>query len=148
LTGICIHSVLEEELRLGTYHRNIFDRYIETFNNIKVIAWDPSSESESESILLDIGDLEKKYGYGESLCLVYCKYNHNVIASSNVKHIINFCVQNDIVYITTEDMLYKALQKGLMTFDECEEFIRTLIKQDSYLSIRSMDEYVPREIML
>ncbi|MDD4639477.1 MAG: hypothetical protein PHT63_06965, partial [Bacteroidales bacterium] len=96
----------------------------------------------------NIGDLENKYGYGESLCLVYCKYNHNVIASSNVKHIINFCVQNDIVYITTEDMLYKALQKGLMTFDECEEFIRTLIKQDSYLSIRSMDEYVPREIML
>ena len=45
-------------------------------------------------------------GKGESACMVYCRDNQDVLGSSNLKDIREYCSQNQITYLTTLDFLY------------------------------------------
>lgn len=75
--------------------------------------------------------LRKRYGLGESASMVYCKYNQDVIASSNITEITHYCQSNDIQYVTTMDFLYKALKSGVLTEEECNEFVTKVIIANS-----------------
>jgi len=45
--------------------------------------WEPINEERKEFFIL-----QKKYGLGESAAMVYCKYRNDVLASSNLKDIV------------------------------------------------------------
>ena len=70
-------------------------------------------------------------GKGESACLVYCRYNKDILASSNLKDILRYCDFHKIEYIKTEDILYEGFKKGVLTESGCDEFINTIKRKGS-----------------
>ena len=62
-------------------------------------------------------------GKGESACMAYCKFNKDVIGSSNLKDIKQYCTDNNIEYLTTLDFINAAFEKGILDEGECDYFI-------------------------
>ena len=59
-------------------------------------------------------------GRGESACMVYCLYHHDVVGSSNTKDVTAYCDEKGITYLTTCDFLFYAIRRGLLTKAEAE----------------------------
>jgi len=70
----------------------------------------------------------------------------DVIASSNIKDITEYCSQNGITWITTMDFLWKALTSKLLTEEECNEFIKRVIEGSSKLPVKNIKEFHPRNL--
>ena len=81
------------------------------------------------------GDL----GKGESAIMAYCRYNDDVLASSNLTDINNYCEEHGITYLTTMDILAEAFRVNLLTEAECDEFIITVKRKGSRL-IKGVDK--------
>lgn len=81
-------------------------------------------------------------GRGESACMVYCLYHHDVVGSSNTKDVTAYCEENGITYLTTCDFLYYAIKRGLMTKEEAEVFICEVRRMGSFPQIVDFDRYV------
>lgn len=95
-----------------------------------------------KQILVEYVRLKNKgYGKGESACMAYCLFNKDVIASSNLKDIKDYCNQNNITYLTTMDFLEEALLKSLLSIQECDKFISQVLSKGSKLPCKSMAEY-------
>jgi hypothetical protein len=96
----------------------------------------------------DLIDYEYEYlkslgkGTGESACMAYAKrYKDNIIASSNLKDLLPYCENNHIPYLTTIDFLCAALQKGLYSVADCNDFIAKVLSKGSILPIQKMEDY-------
>jgi len=85
-------------------------------------------------------------GRGESACMVYCLYHHDVVGSSNTKDVTVYCEENGITYLTTCDFLYYAIKRGLMTKEEAEVFICEVRRMGSFPPIVDFDRYVCSKI--
>ncbi len=85
-------------------------------------------------------------GRGESACMVYCKFNNDVVGSSNTNDITQYCDDNGITYLTTNDFLSYAIQRKLLTKEEAEEFIHNVRSMGSYPPIVDFDKYVCTKI--
>ena len=83
---------------------------INLLKNIQLVEFAPKGD-----MLREYSLLLRERGKGESACMVYCKYNHDVLGSSNLKDITDYCQANDIVYLTTIDFLYFAIKRNLMS---------------------------------
>ena len=113
--------------------KNQLDAQINLLGNIKVVKYTPKGAE-----MIEFAKLLRNIGKGESACLAYCNFNHNVIGSSNLSDIKNYCEANQITYLTTLDFLYLAIQKGIMSGSEADDFIQTVIRKDSKLPNISM----------
>lgn len=85
-------------------------------------------------------------GKGESAGMAYCRYTKDVLASSNLKDIIDYCKMYDIVYITTMDFIAEAFKNKTLNENECDEFIRT-VKDKGGRLIKGIDrirDYITR----
>jgi hypothetical protein len=80
-------------------------------------------------------------GKGESACMAYCKYNKDVIGSSNLKDIKKYCKDNGIQYLTTMDFINTAFNKKILTESECDEFIYNVISKGSKLPFNKFKKY-------
>ncbi|MGJ5642815.1 hypothetical protein [Formosa sp. S-31] len=87
-------------------------------------------------------------GDGESACLAYVRYTKNIIASSNLKDIKNYCNLHDIEYLTTMDFLCHALNTGIFTIERCNTFIEKVLQKKGKLPVRKMEDYTCREITI
>jgi hypothetical protein len=85
-------------------------------------------------------------GDGESACLAVARFKNNIIASSNLKDISQYCKLHTIDYLTTMDFLCVALNSHLLTSDECNEFISKVIRKGSKLPVLNMALYKCRPI--
>lgn len=85
-------------------------------------------------------------GRGESACMVYCLYHHDVVGSSNTKDVTAYCQEKGITYLTTCDFLYYAIQRGLMTKAEADDFISRVRNMGSFPPIVDFDTYVCTKI--
>lgn len=85
-------------------------------------------------------------GKGESACMVYCKFNNDVVGSSNTKDITQYCDDNGITYLTTNDFLFYAIQRKLMTKEDAEEFIQKVRSMGSFPPIVDFDKYICTKI--
>lgn len=85
-------------------------------------------------------------GRGESACMVYCLYHHDVVGSSNTKDVTAYCDENGITYLTTCDFLFYAIERGLMTKDEADAFIREVRSMGSFPPMVDFDTYVCTKI--
>lgn len=86
--------------------------------------------------------LKTKFGRGESACMAYCKFTNNVIGSSNLKDISDYCEQNGVTYLTTIDFLYYAIRRGLMSVDEAQQFVVEVVAKGSKLPFVDFSTYV------
>ncbi len=86
--------------------------------------------------------LTQRYGRGESACMAYCRFTHNVIGSSNLKDIKNYCATHGITNLTTIDFLYYAVQRGKMTAQEANDFVADVKAKGSKLPDVDFATYV------
>lgn len=80
-------------------------------------------------------------GDGESACLAYVRYTNNIIGSSNLKDIKNYCSLHNIELLTTMDFLCEALQKRILTEAQCNDFITRVLHAGSKLPVRKISDY-------
>ena len=81
-------------------------------------------------------------GKGESACMAYCRFNHDVVGSSNLRDIADYCKENKIVYLSTLDFLYYGIQRSVFSKEAAVEFIKRVNSQNSRVPEVDFDTYV------
>jgi predicted nucleic acid-binding protein len=132
---VIVDVVKNELLRSGQIVTQV-SNFI-SFNSIEVLTF-PTDNFE---ILREFSRLKKRFGDGESACMAIAKFQRHIIASSNLRDIKLYCENNKIMYKTTMDILMDALDKEMLTEDECNEFISQVKKRNSKLPVNTIDEY-------
>lgn len=113
------------------------DNQIHFLGKIKIVTYSPKGEE-----MVEFAKLSRDKGKGESACLAYCRYNQNVIGSSNLRDIQTYCKEHSIIYLSTLDFLYFAIKKGFINTTEADSFIHEVVNKDSRLPIIPMHTYV------
>lgn len=85
-------------------------------------------------------------GDGESACLAYVRYTNNIIASSNLKDIKQYCSLHKIQYLTTMDFLCEALRIGYYDLKRCNDFISEVVNKKGKLPVKKMEDYLCKTI--
>ena len=102
-------------------------------------------------------DIKKEYlhikklmfkGDGEAACLAVVRYSKDILASSNLKDIADYCKRHQITYLTTMDFLCQAIKINLLNEKDCDFFIQKVLQAGSRLPVKSMEKYKCREIEL
>lgn len=132
------HVVLDVVYKEIVSIQNQLDNQMHFFKNISLEEFSPSRE-----MLHEYAVLSATRGKGESACMAYCRFTNNVIGSSNINDIKEYCKFNKITYLTTLDFLYYAFKRGKMTADECTKFIEAVQANGSRLPMVDITEYVP-----
>lgn len=114
------------------------DRQIHFLKNIALEHFEPKGE-----MLAEYATLRKLFGKGESACMAYCRFTNNVIGSSNLKDIKEYCEHQKITYLTTTDFLYFAFVRGKMSAEECSQFLVDVTEKGSKLPMVDIMEYSP-----
>lgn len=122
--------------------RTQIDNQMALLKNITLQAFAPRGE-----MLCEYARLRSKFGKGESACMAYCLFTHNVIGSSNLRDIREYCEAKQIVYLTTLDFLWYAWQKGLLTSAEISTFIAEVKQKGSKLPEVEIEKYVCKTIL-
>lgn len=94
------------------------------------------------NVFREYNQLKKKFGKGESACMAYCRYNKDVIGSSNLKDIKQYCEDNSIIYLTTMDFLAEAYRTGKMDEAACDFFIYNVKLKGSRLPFNTIAEFL------
>lgn len=100
--------------------------------------------SASNGIIREYLTLKKLRGKGESACMAWCRFNNDILASSNLKDIHHYCKLHNIQYLTTMDFLLEAFMKKLLTESECDEFIYNVKSKGSKLPVNTINEYIEK----
>lgn len=93
-------------------------------------------------VVKEYAKLKRKFGPGESACMAYCKYNKDILASSNLSDIKQYCKDNNIQYLTTMDFLAEAYKKGILDEAGCDYFIYNVKSRGSKLPNDSIKDYL------
>ena len=132
-----ILDVVYEEVSKQRATKVLIDNTLQFFGTrISSIKFSPKGESMKE-----YAKLLRTLGKGESACMVYCRDNNDVLGSSNLRDIKDYCVNNGITYLTTLDFLYYAYMPKKMTKEECDSFIADVVNKDSKLPCVDISEY-------
>lgn len=85
-------------------------------------------------------------GRGESACMVYCLYKHDVVGSSNTRDVATYCDEHNIIYLTTNDFLFYGICRGVITKKDASEFVSTVRAKGSFPPIVDFDTYICTKI--
>jgi predicted nucleic acid-binding protein len=133
-------KAVHEELLLDI--RTQIDNQIALLKNITLIPFTPRGE-----MLREYAMLKSRFGKGESACMAYCLFTHNVIGSSNLRDIRTYCQEKQIAYLTTIDFLWYAWQKSMLTPAEISAFINEVKQKGSKLPEVDIEKYVCETIL-
>ena len=134
-----ILDIVYNEVTVNKSSKALIDNTLNFFGNrISLIQFSPKGESR-----LEYAKLISTLGRGESACMVYCRDNYDVLGSSNLRDIREYCEKNMITYLTTLDFLYYAYVRKKMTEDECKLFITEVNSKGSRLPAVDILTYVP-----
>lgn len=137
------YIVLDKVYDELTAVRNHLDNQILYFKNIRKVVFAPTSE-----MVREYANLKTSFGDGESACMTYCRFTSNIIGSSNLRDIKNYCADHGITYLTTLDFLYYAWYRMLLTDQECIAFIYDVTSKGSRLPmIQSITQYRPNVML-
>lgn len=107
--------------------------------NIREVKFGQSAEERREFARL----VSQLYlGKGESACMAYCRFNHDVVGSSNLRDIADYCKENKIVYLTTLDFLYYGIKRSVFSKKVAAEFVNLVNSQNSRVPDVDFDTYV------
>ena len=133
-------EAVHEELLSGI--RTQIDNQILLLKNITLLPFAPRGE-----MLREYAMLRSQFGKGESACMAYCLFTHNVIGSSNLRDIRAYCEEKQITYLTTMDFLWYAWKKGMLTTEEVNTFINEVKQKGSKLPDVEIEKYVCKTIL-
>lgn len=136
-----ILDVVYEEVTVNKAMKTQIDNTLNFFaSRIANVKFDPKGESRLEYARLRSTLL---LGKGESACMVYCRDNKDVLGSSNLKDIKEFCASHQIPYLTTVDFLYYAFIRKKMTKEDVDVFIAEVVAKGSKLPSVDIEKYIP-----
>ena len=133
-----------EHVVLSTVYEEIksiqdqLDKQIHFLHNISKEQFNPTGE-----MLAEYARLLQTFGKGESACMAYCRFTQNVIGSSNLKDIKEYCERQQITYLTTLDFLYYAKVRGKLSSADCDQFIKVVIAKGSKIPQLDIEQYLP-----
>lgn len=130
---LCLLEKVYKELKYGV------KSYVDQMITYKLIS--EKSIEEDNNIYLETIKLSSKLGIGESACLAYARFKNEVIASSNLSDIAEYCNSHQIDYMTTMDLLVIALDKKIMTAKECNQFITKVRSRKSNILVVEIKHY-------
>lgn len=134
-------DVVYEEVTVNRQTKTQIDNTLHFMpSRLSCIKFDPKGESRLEYARLRSSLL---LGKGESACMVYCRDNYDVLGSSNLKDIKDYCSENQITYLTTVDFLYYAFIRKKMTKSDVDDFIKRVVAAGSKLPSVDIECYVP-----
>lgn len=81
-------------------------------------------------------------GKGESACMSYCKFTKNIVVSSNLRDVGEYCKRHQIGLITTMDLVKWAYVNKVWTEAECDAFISCVKKKGGRLPVNSLKEFL------
>ena len=123
--------------------RQQLDNQILLLKNIDKVIFAPKGE-----MLVEYARLKKRFGDGESASMAYCRFTDNIIGSSNLRDIKNYCVEHKMIYLTTIDFLYYAWSRDLLTKQDCSQFITEVVAKGSRLpEIDDISIYTPSVLL-
>lgn len=122
--------------------RTQIDHQMALLKNITLLPFAPRGE-----MLREYAMLRSRFGKGESACMAYCLFTHNVIGSSNLRDIRSYCEEHKIVFLTTVDFLWYAWQKGLLSAEEVNTFIAEVRAKGSILPEVDIEKYVCKTVL-
>jgi len=131
-----ILDIVANELRQAKKFKDIINNLI-TSKTIQEINFDNDKQ-----IIFEYVKLRKTFGKGESACMAYCKFNKDILASSNLKDIYKYCETNKIQYLTTMDFLVEAQKTNLLTNEDCNLFIKKVKQKGSKLPVDTLNQYI------
>lgn len=129
-------DIVATELRASRKFKTYIENVIRT-GFIKEINFQGNRQ-----VIMEFAKLIKTFGKGESACMAFCKFNKDILASSNMKDITIYCDENEITYLTTMDFLAEALNEKQLTEQECNDFIRNVKAVGSKLPVNTIAEYL------
>lgn len=127
-----------EELSKNKRTKETIDNLIE-LGLIEIVSFNQDYQIIKEFAHLQSELMNK--GKGESACMAYCKFTKNVIASSNLKDIQNYCKLHNITNLTTLDFVAKAYISDFWSFEKCENFIKCLNEKNHRVPFSTFTEY-------
>jgi len=131
-------DIVANELRASKKFKTFIENAI-SFGFIKEINFQGDKQ-----VTMEYAKLIRTFGKGESACMAYCKFNKDILASSNLKDITKYCEDNSITYLTTMDFLVEALNAKQLTEQECNNFIRDVKAAGSKLPVDLIADYVKK----
>lgn len=130
-------DVVYNELAKNHKTKHLIDNCLRYLPKLKQERFAPQGASMKEYFLL-----QRTLGKGESACMIYCRDNQDVLGSSNLRDIKDYCTKNNITYLTTLDFLCYAYCRKKMTAEECKAFMQAVNKAGSRLPIIDISQYV------
>lgn len=132
-----------DELQVYSKSKTMLDSAIHSFKFIEIADFPLSAEMMNEfahltSPLMDMGK-------GESACMSYCRFTDDVIVSSNLRDVGEYCKRHTIELLTTMDLVSWALENSLWTEDDCNTFIKIVKKSGGRLPFDTVGEYMKRK---
>lgn len=131
-----ILDVVYDEISKDADTKTLIDNYLYYISKIKKEKFSPQGIATRNYF-----DLLKKFGRGESACMIYCRDNQDVLGSSNLRDIKAYCTEYNITYLTTLDFLYYAFCRGKMSDKQCQEFMQKVNAAGSNIPIINITEY-------
>jgi len=74
--------------------------------------------------------------------MVYCRFNQNILASSNLKDIQRYCSFHKIDYLTTKDILFEGFTKKLISEAAGDTFITKVKTKGSKFPYNTLKELI------
>jgi hypothetical protein len=132
-----ILDVVYDELSKSPLTKRMIDNLTKFLpHKLQLIPFKPQG-----AMLKEYALLISRLGRGESACMIYCNANKDVLGSSNLRDIKDYCNEHGIIYLTTLDFLYFAYVRKLMTKEDCDAFIQRVIVKGSRLPVVDITEY-------
>jgi hypothetical protein len=129
-----------DELQVYKDSKVMLDSAIETFQYIQLVSFPLSMEMMKEYAHLT-SDL-MNMGKGESACMSYCKFTQDIVVSSNLKDVGEYCKRHKIGLFTTMDLVKWAHDHRLWTEEKCDGFISDVSKKGGRLPVKTMKEFL------
>lgn len=132
-------DVVYDEVTIHRLTKTQIDNTLQFFpGKLATVKFDPKGDSRREYAIL-----RSTLGKGESACMVYCRDNNDVLGSSNLRDIREYCERNMITYLTTLDFLYYAYTRGKMSKEEVDAFIAVVVSKGSKLPVVDITKHIP-----
>lgn len=132
-----ILDVVYNEISKNPETKIFIDNNLRYLPKLKKESFLPKGESMKEFF-----SLQRTLGKGESACMIYCKDNRDVLGSSNIRDVKEYCSQNNITFLTTLDFLYYAYCRKKMSKEACTEFMLAVKKAGSKIPATDITQYV------
>lgn len=138
-----ILDIVYEELKLFKRKKKEIDNLIQ-FKILNVLKF-PENNREIRKEYLYLKNKEFR-GAGESACMAMARFNNDIIGSSNLKDIAEYCKKYKIKFLTTLDFIFYAVEYELLTRSDADDFINKLHEANHRIpkKVQSYSDIKPR----